>query len=66
MIVHRTFISEVVPPAKPITGLFLVNVHGVSTCWGLEQKDPRMRLCDIHESAESSQAKNLVFLGFCR
>lgn len=66
MAVHRTFISEVVLPAKPITGLSLVNVCGVSSCWGLEEKDARIHLCDIHESAESSQAKNLVFLGFRR
>lgn len=25
-----------------------------------------IHLCDIHESAESSEAKDLVFLGFCR
>lgn len=66
MIVHRTFISEVVPPAKPITGLFLVNVHRVSTGRGLERKDAVIHLCDIHESAESSEMRSFVFVGSCR
>ena len=57
MMVHRTFISEVVPPAKPITGLFLANVHRVSTVWGLECKGAVMHLGDIHESPESCKTK---------
>lgn len=65
MMVHRTFILEVVPPAKPITGLFLANVHRVSTEWGLESKGAVIHLGDIHESAESCKTKGFGFVGSC-